>query len=151
MPIDMTPDEYRALLTRPKVARYAPSEASEQIALFEWIDTVIPREPRLELAFHVPNGELREKSVGARLKQMGVRPGVPDVILPIASRGYTGLAIELKVGANHMTPEQFIWRDRLLNAGWLHELHYSWVAAARCLSWYLDQPLEAMGLEGVSR
>jgi len=152
MAVQMTPDEYNALLKRPKgPPRYVPSEASEQVALFDWIDLCIPREPRLELAFHVPNGGLRAKGVAAELKAMGVRPGVPDILLPVAARGYIGLAIELKVGSNTMSPEQAIWRERLLIAGWHHELHYSWVAAARCLSWYLDRSWEEMGLEGVER
>lgn len=153
MPIEMSLEEYNQLLKRPKrPPRYGPSEASEQIALFSWIDRIgIAREPRLELAFHVPNGEHRELAVGAKLKTMGVRPGVPDVLLPVACRGWIGLAIELKVGANTMSPEQAIWRERLLIAGWHHELHYSWVAAARCLSWYLDRSWEEMGLEGVDR
>jgi hypothetical protein len=152
MPIEMSLEDYHALIKRPKgPPRYVPSEASEQIALFDWIDTLIPREPRLELAFHVPNGEHREIAVGVKLKAMGVRPGVPDVLLPVACRGWIGLAIELKVGTNTMRPEQAIWRDRLLIAGWHHELHYSWVAAARCLSWYLDRSWGEMGLEGVTR
>ena len=31
--------------------------------------------------FHVPNGERRDVRTGARLKLMGVRPGVPDFLL----------------------------------------------------------------------
>lgn len=151
MPVELTPDEYRALLKRPKVARYTPSEASEQIALFDWIDTVIPREPRLELAFHVPNGELREKSVGARLKQMGVRPGVPDVLLPIAARGYIGLAIELKVGTNTTSDLQDVWLRRLSEAHWWAQSCKGWVYAAHRICWYLDRTLAEMGLEGVER
>jgi len=30
---------------------------------------------------HIPNGELRSKTTGARLKRMGLMPGWPDIIL----------------------------------------------------------------------
>jgi VRR-NUC domain len=31
--------------------------------------------------FHVPNGELRDTRTAAKLKAMGLRPGVPDLVL----------------------------------------------------------------------
>jgi hypothetical protein len=144
--IEMTPDEYRALTKRPKAARYAPTEASEQIALFEWIDVCIPREPRLELAFHVPNGGLRNKGVAGELKAMGVRPGVPDVLLPIAARGYIGLAIELKAGTNTTSDLQDRWLGRLRDCGWYADYYHGWVKVAQVICWYLNRSLEEMGL-----
>lgn len=44
--------------------------------------------------FHCPNGGKRDKVTAARLKQMGVRPGVADII--ILHRGCP-IAIELKI------------------------------------------------------
>ena len=44
--------------------------------------------------FHVPNGEKRDKITAAKLKQMGVRPGVADFIL-LTSTGMP-LAVEIK-------------------------------------------------------
>ena len=45
--------------------------------------------------FHVPNGGKRSKATAARLRQMGVRPGVADLILLTATM--LSLAIELKI------------------------------------------------------
>lgn len=47
------------------------------------------------LWFHVPNGELRNKIIAARLKRMGVKAGVSDFIL-IAPYGARVHALELK-------------------------------------------------------
>lgn len=152
MAVQMTPDEYNALLTRPRgPPRYVPSEASEQVALFDWIDCCIPREPRLELAFHVPNGGLRAKGVAGELKAMGVRPGVPDILLPVAARGYIGLAIELKVGSNTTSDVQARWLDLLGCYGWYAQPCWGWVNAAQRICWYLDRSAAEMGLEGVTR
>jgi hypothetical protein len=143
----MTVAEYRATLGK-RNSSYRTTEADEQIALFTWIDLCIPREPRLTLAFHPPNGELRDKAVAGRLRAMGVRRGVPDVVCFAQSRGYNGIAIELKVGTNTLTPEQAEWLERLRAIGWLACEQRGWVAAALLLCWYLERKPEDMGLKG---
>lgn len=67
-----------------------PSEAEEQRAVIEWCDAL-----KLPI-FHIPNGGHRHKSVATELKRQGVRPGVPDLFLPIAKGNYHGLFIEMK-------------------------------------------------------
>ena len=67
---------------------------------------------------HVPNGGLRNARVGAELKRQGVKRGVPDVLIFVPSGEYVGLAIELKVGRNRLTPEQADWLAGLESAGW---------------------------------
>jgi hypothetical protein len=52
--------------------------------------------PELELLFHVPNGEARDPRTAAKLKWLGVRPGVPDLLLPMPRGPYAGLALEMK-------------------------------------------------------
>jgi hypothetical protein len=146
MTTEMTLEEYRRLNCRARPAGYSASETSEQIALFDWIDRVTPREPRLALAFHVPNGEYRTKGAAGRLKAMGVRAGVPDVLLPVASRGYIGLAIELKVPGGRATSDQLTWLGRLTAAGWYAAPYVGWTAAALAICWYLDRPAGEMGL-----
>ena len=66
------------------------SEASEQRAVVEYCDfKKIP-------VFHIPNGGYRNKAEAAHLKAQGVRPGVPDLCVPVARHGYHGLYIEMK-------------------------------------------------------
>lgn len=55
-----------------------PSEDREQMLFIQWFrrnyaDIVI---------FHIPNGGYRRPSEAARLKAMGVTPGVPDLFIP---------------------------------------------------------------------
>lgn len=45
--------------------------------------------------WHTPNGELRSKVTAARLKRMGVRPGVSDILL-VSPYGAKLHALELK-------------------------------------------------------
>lgn len=127
----------------------AHPEDDIQLALFQWITLATPRIPQLALAFHVPNGGGRSKIEGARLKGLGVRPGVPDVLIPgIVYKPhpdaedecitYTGLAIELKAGKNKPTPEQLDWHKRLDGVGWLVRVCYSFDEARAEIANYFD-------------
>lgn len=49
-----------------------------------------------EVTFHIPNGGKRNPREGARLKAQGVKAGVPDIMVPVASGNYLGLFIEMK-------------------------------------------------------
>ena len=68
-----------------------PTEAEEQIALFEWAALQSGRFPELALLYHVPNGGSRNKIEAARLRAQGVKSGVPDLCLPVARGGNHGL------------------------------------------------------------
>ncbi len=54
-----------------------PSELQIHIALVEYCRRML--NPNV-LWFHVPNGEMRNKRTAAKLKAMGVRPGVADLV-----------------------------------------------------------------------
>ena len=74
----------------------APTEDEEQAALIEWAYIEGLRRPELMLLYAVPNGGYRPPRTAAILKRTGVRPGVPDLCLPVARPPYHGLYIELK-------------------------------------------------------
>ena len=59
------------------------SEDTEQIAVITWAQWNMQRYPELELLHHVPNGGSRNKAEAVKLKQMGVKAGVPDLHLPV--------------------------------------------------------------------
>ena len=65
--------------------------------------------PVRALWFHVPNGGLRNKRTAARLRGLGVRRGVPDLVFV----GFDGVArfMELKAAKGVLTDEQKAWRD----------------------------------------
>lgn len=108
------------------IASQVPTEAQEQAFLFDWIDANSSRVFALRWAFHPANGEYRHPATAARLKRMGVRAGVVDVLLPYhvydagVDKLYTGLAIELKRSdhSNKPTPEQEQWLLWLDSQDW---------------------------------
>lgn len=115
------------------------SEAQEQINLFLWIGWMTPKEPRLAFAFHVPNGGKRDKATAGKMKALGVKKGVPDILLPIPSRGHVGFAAELKIKGGRPTPEQVVWIRHLCSAGWYASDFIGWHAVAKALCWYLER------------
>lgn len=75
----------------------SPLEAKEQKFLFQWAENMaVLKWPELRLMYHVPNGGSRNSIEAVNLKAQGVKPGVPDVFLPVARKGFHGLYIEMK-------------------------------------------------------
>ena len=70
--------------------------------------------------FHCPNGGKRHVSVATKLKKMGVKAGIPDVIIlnPTIVNGHVGICIELKVGSNTSKESQMKWHDKFLIHNW---------------------------------
>ena len=75
---------------------WQPTEEEEQAAVMEWTALMAKQHPELRLLFHIPNGSDRHPAVAAKLKRQGVKPGVPDLFLPVARGGFHGLWIEMK-------------------------------------------------------
>lgn len=132
------------------------SEATDQMALFDFLKRMEGRYPVLEYVRHCPNGEKRDKATAARLKRMGVRAGVWDVeflqpnLAPI--EGYTigyfrGVAIELKHGGNTLTIPQQRWEVHYRTNRWFCAIAYEWTFAAHLLvRWVGGDPEEVLGL-----
>jgi hypothetical protein len=97
----------------------AASEHDEQKALFEWAAWLTPSYPELRLLHAIPNGGYRMVWTGVRLKEEGVRRGVPDVCLPVARQGKHGLFIELKAQRGKVRDEQKEWLAALNEQGYL--------------------------------
>jgi hypothetical protein len=70
------------------------SEEQEQINFIIWCAN--HPNPDLAKIFAIPNGEKRSPKVGAKLKRLGVKRGIPDLFLPVARHGFYGLFIEMK-------------------------------------------------------
>ena len=124
-------------VTPARVTVYASSEHAEQVALFEWAALHAGRCPELGLMFAIPNGGKRDPVTAMRLRDEGVKPGVPDVYLPVARQGWHGLFIELKYGRNKTTDKQNEWLDRLMEQGYLAVVCYGWNEAVEVLRDYL--------------
>ncbi len=83
-------------LFKPKAvrAKRVDREGIEQAALITELRIRMPEVA--DLIYHVPNGGHRLKKVAADLKDQGVVPGIPDLVLTMARGGYFGLYIEFK-------------------------------------------------------
>ena len=120
-----------------KVLFMRQPEHLAQAALFRWAGYQTKRLPELALLFSIPNGGLRNKVTAAKLKASGVKPGVPDICLPVARGEYHGLWIEMKAGRNKPTAPQVQWHMRLSQQGHRVAVCYSWEAARDVIEEYL--------------
>jgi hypothetical protein len=122
------------------------SEHTEQAALFEWAAWNQGKSAALNMLYAVPNGGKRDKRTAAMLKAEGVKPGIPDVFLPVARQGFHGCYVEMKIGRNKPTAEQVAWLAALQAEGYHTCVAYDWQAAARALCAYLGLDAGRMGL-----
>jgi hypothetical protein len=118
--------QQRDLFTRRwrKVKAWEPSELQLQISLIEHLGYRCRSDV---VYFHVPNGEERDKRVAAKLKAMGVLPGVADLVF-VWSDGdgrVQNLYLELKVPGRTPSLDQLDFRDRIVAAGAHHAFAYS--------------------------
>ena len=116
-----------------------PTEAEEQAALFEWAEVAKRDHPELALMYHVPNGGSRNKIEAARLKAQGVKPGVPDICLPVPRGKYHGLYIELKRRkGGKISNAQKLWLTALAGQGYKAYVCFGCDEAKKVILAYLN-------------
>lgn len=99
-----------------------PTEEQEQAYVIQWRDLMVNQVPELSLLFHIGNGGLRSKSEAVRFKRLGVKPGVSDLMLPVARHGYHGLWIEMKRQHDgKLSKPQKEWLDDMRKQGYKAE------------------------------
>lgn len=107
-----------------------PTEHQEQCQLFEWAEWAEKRFPGLHLMHAIPNGGKRDIRTAAMLKAEGVKPGVPDIFLPVPRGGKHGLYIELKRRkGGTVSKEQEAWIRALIHQGYACAVCHGWEAA----------------------
>lgn len=104
-----------------------PTEAQEQAALFEWAERAKGRFPALALLHHIPNGGSRNPVEARHLKEQGVKPGVPDICLPVPNGRYAALYIELKRRTGGRVSD--------VQRGWIAALNRAGNLAVVCRGW----------------
>lgn len=114
------------------------SEAQHQETLFDWTELQKGKYPELSLLYHVPNGGKRDAIEAARFKAQGVKAGVPDLVLPVARKGFHGLYIELKRPGGRVSAHQAEWLAALEKQGYCAAVCYGWEEAAKKLKDYLE-------------
>lgn len=97
-------------------------ETAEHIKLASFLDAVGAH------WCHVPNGGSRNVVEATKLKRMGVKPGVPDILIfdrPPLQPEACGIAIELKAIRGKLREAQTFWLNGLRERGWLAYVCYS--------------------------
>ena len=103
------------------------TEGVAQAEVVRWAQSRIAAHPELAFLFHTPNGGHRSPVVGGQMKALGVKRGVPDLLLPLhrwradgpLETHKHGLAIEMKSSKGSLTPEQRAWLAHLEAQGWI--------------------------------
>lgn len=94
-----------------------PTEDAEQQVVVQWLEL-----HRLHFT-HIPNGGWRHVATARRLKSLGVKPGVPDLLVferPPARPDAPGVAIEMKRSrGGRVSEEQERWLAHLERQGWV--------------------------------
>lgn len=115
-----------------------PSEDAIQAQVIRWANLQLKVFPELVRLFHVPNGGQRHVVVAAKLKEQGVKSGVPDLCLPVPRFGCHGLWIEMKTAGGRISPTQKDWMEYLQGAGYRVKVCRSFEEARDALRDYLD-------------
>jgi len=94
--------EYKMMFSKRPRVKHRHLEDDLQMVCVQWFCLRWPK----RLIWAIPNGGKRNPREAARLKRMGVKPGVPDLEIPEPMRGYHGLYVELKSEDNQPTKNQ---------------------------------------------
>lgn len=123
------------------------TEDEHQERLLRWAGETAALLPALLLLFHVPNGAAttavttrdgrRVSLEGARMKRLGVRVGVPDLVLPVPRGPFSACFLELKRIGETVRPEQRAWIVNLRTNGNCADVRRGWRAARLFLLEYL--------------
>ena len=132
------------------------SEQTDHLALFNFLARMEGRYPAFAYVKHTPNGEKRDIITAARLKRMGVRPGVWDIEFIYPNQGefegvtaywYHGIAIEMKSKLGALSPDQRRWQEHYRQNEWATYVCHDWTEAARLLiRWVGGNPDDVEGL-----
>lgn len=118
-----------------------PSEHQEQAALLTHVGLLAGRWPELHLLYAIPNGGARSAATAGKLKAEGVKPGVPDLCLPVPRAQWHGLYLEMKrERGGVLSPQQRWWLAELERQGYLVTRCNGREAAIAELERYLKHP-----------
>lgn len=117
-------------------------EDSLQIAVADYLRLQYP----YVLFCHIPNGGSRNAIEGAKLKRMGVKGGMPDIMIFKAdikrvnikdAKFNFGLFLELKIKPNKPTKNQIEIMANLRDEGWAGDVCYDFESAKKLIDNYL--------------
>jgi hypothetical protein len=117
-----------------------PLESAEQAVVIRWCLWHESRWPELRWLFAVPNAAKRTKFERGLNLDLGMKAGVPDLILPVPRGTYIGLAMEMKrVGGRGPSELQEMWLDGLASMGWRTQTCWGANEAIDLITSYMSQ------------
>ena len=115
------------------------TEHEEQVAFFEWLRIASSVHEGLKWAFAIPNGGARHIVAAMKLKAEGVKPGVPDIFIPVPKGKYHGLFIEMKRKSNSkLSEEQAAYLGNLTILGYFCHVAHGWDEAKIITEKYIN-------------
>jgi hypothetical protein len=123
-----------------------PKEEAECVSLWAWAQLErFNRRPISEVLILIPNGaflggkDAKARAVVARkLKEQGFQPGVYDYIIPVPSKDWTGMWLEMKRTRGGVeSSDQKAFARRMKAYGWYCVVAKGWVEASRAIEQYL--------------
>lgn len=126
-----------------KAEKFSESEYQAQATVIQWAKAHEHLYPELKLLKGNMEGislggSIRQRAITiAKMKASGMRPGWPDLELPVARGAFPALFIEMKVGNNKTSEEQNRYLDLLRDAGNAVYVSYGSAQAIRTISSYL--------------
>lgn len=98
--------------------------------------------PGLELLHAVVNSQRTERE-RIRTAREGLIPGVSDLFLPVAQRGYHGLYLELKTKTGRLSPAQKSWIEAVRLQGYAAYKVVGYSGLRDAVKWYYGITEEA--------
>ncbi len=95
--------------------KYLGKEDIMQNKIMRFLDINYPG----ALYTHVANEGKRTPFEQFKMKFLGTKAGIPDILIFTSNKQYSGLAIELKTGYNKPTQNQQNWLGMLNDNNWL--------------------------------
>lgn len=120
-------------------------EHQEQKTLIEWADMqplaryTFKAGKVGDFLFSIPNGGKRGVITAKLLQLEGCRSGIPDLMLALPNKQYSGLFIEMKAQTKtaRVSDNQKLWLSRLSDAGYKTQVCYGFEAAKQTIENYL--------------
>lgn len=112
------------------------SEAEEQKTVVAYCDAIgVP-------VYHIPNERKCSPQAGAHLKAQGLRPGVPDLCIPVPRGKYSALYIEMKAEGGKISEAQEEWIYKLRKYGNAACVCFGADSAITLIDLYLQEKIE---------
>ncbi len=89
------------------------------------------------MLFSVPNGGCRNPIEAKIMKAEGVVPGVSDLILLVARKGFSSLCLEAKTDIGDQSDNQIIWQADCETNGNKYMIFRSVQEFINIINWYL--------------